>query len=411
VLRPPSADLERRAECSGVGKYLKDMLTDAIEGNSGIQHFKKVVNGLDKNVGNAVAKTCGAVVGGITAVAGTVDKLCTTVNCMTSLVNAPIPGAGNFLDMLEGPLNGLVGDALEAVAAYVYANALKPLAEKLQAVVKSIVNTGLQALLGLCGLFPQVGGAICSAFLMPLSWAVDYLAPMLFNWQVDKLYKKLVTKLRSLVVPPITNFIMGKVKPLLESGLDMAEEGLTAVSEKVEDIGDTVADAVEGGVESVQAQVEAGGDFVTKTFDDIAKTAQASLGSDVVMMIYLLKPLGEMLLNQLVPSTTKAVTECGDQVKGLKKMVSNMDCTSFDPKQCAALLPSSVGGIELPALPAPKTNEDDKSGTAEKEDEPKKEEETETSKKEETQTGSSAEETTAETEPPVEDSNPKPKSP
>ena len=68
--------------------------------------------------------------GGITAVAGTVDELCTTVNCMTSLVSASAGEAGNFLDMLQGPLDGLVGDALEAVAAHVYANALKPLAER-----------------------------------------------------------------------------------------------------------------------------------------------------------------------------------------------------------------------------------------------------------------------------------------
>ena len=344
VLRPPPPDLERREECSGVGKHVKDMLTDAIAGNSGVQQFQKIVNSLDANVGNAVAKTCGAVVGGITAVAGTVDKLCTTVNCMTSLVSASAGEAGNFLDMLQGPLDGLVGDALEAVAAHVYANALKPLAEKLQTVVKSIVNTGLQSMLGLCGLFPEVGGAICSSLLMPLSWAVDYLAPMLFNWQVDTLHKKLVTKLRSLVVPPITSFLVDNVRPLLESSLDMAEEGLKEVSEKAEDIGDTVTDAVEGGIESAQAQMMAGGDFVTKTFDDIAKNASASLGSEVVMMIHLLKPLGEMLLDALVPSTTKAVTECGDQVKGLKKMVSNLDCKSFDPKSCA--LPSLVGGLE-----------------------------------------------------------------
>jgi len=266
------------------------------------------------------------------------------VNCMTSLVSASAGEAGNFLDMLQGPLDGLVGDALEAVAAHVYANALKPLAEKLQTAVKSIVNTGLQSMLGLCGLFPEVGGAICSSLLMPLSWAVDYLAPMLFNWQVDTLHKKLVTKLRSLVVPPITSFLVDNVRPLLESSLDMAEEGLKEVSEKAEDIGDTVTDAVEGGIESAQAQMRAGGDFVTKTFDDIAKNASASLGSEVVMMIHLLKPLGEMLLDALVPSTTKAVTECGDQVKGLKKMVSNLDCKSFDPKSCA--LPSSVGGLE-----------------------------------------------------------------
>jgi len=306
-------------------------LTEAIEHHEGIQEFEKTLHGLEANVGSAIAQTCGAVTGSITTLATAGDQLCTTVHCMTSLATAMSEDGQGFLSMLSEPVTNLVGEAVDKLSKYVYTNALKPLAVKLVAIIKSIVSSGVQALLGLCGLFPEVGAAICSSFLMPLTWAVDNSVTALFDWQIDKLYKKASKALKKMVATPIAEYLLDQVKPLLEAS--------TGAIEAVQETGESVSDAIDDG----STMVAHSGDWFETHMSKATSDVQRAMGADTAMIVKLLMPMATKMLGALVPSTTQAIKDCTKKVGDLQTLVKTFACKDDIPKErCVEMMAQSA---------------------------------------------------------------------